>query len=136
MNMFFPNVETTTVQETEEPATEVEQGSETTEESVESADTMVTEESDTIETEENSEEIAEQTDITANITGNKIDENNITMEFGGAQSYLLSSVGNDYTYIARVAVISHVGDSSSTSVMTIIYTVDNNGILSNIQGIL
>lgn len=67
---------------------------------------------------------------------NKIDDAKMSMKFNGIASYLISEDGTEYTYLAHVTVISTANDKSSTVVLTIQYTIDGQGVISNIKGVL
>lgn len=135
MIMFFPNA-TYTVAELdamkEEAASEESIDTEETETPTDASEDVESEEAST---EATTEETAPETEL--NVT-NKIDDMKITARCDAIDSYLINSetVGNDYTYLARLAITRTVNGETSTEVMLIKYTIGADGIIRNIRGIV
>lgn len=67
---------------------------------------------------------------------NRIDLYNLTMEYVDLASYIIDIHGDDYTYFTKVTVQSVSNDGESQAVLAIQYTVDKDGNVSSIKGIL
>ena len=117
MNIFFPNAEY------KEEESSVENN-----EVNEAIPNATTEVADTTE--------ATSTDATTSDKANKIDDNKLSMKFNGVESYLIDQTGNNFTYFARIAVISSSNGTDTNVVFTLKYTIDDEGNISNIQGVL